>query len=122
MGRGSPSGEKSGSPRSAEKHSLADAEWTELDGDGFRFLATFPDRGSYQTRGCGLRDAHALHIALPTASRQFLTTSGLTLFKGMAFDDAVPRRALCRDHDDLHRADQIQEGFCRHDALKVRDR
>ncbi len=72
-----------------EKHALADAVWMELEGDGFRYLAHFPDRASYQNARFWLRDAHALHIALPTAARQYLTASGQTLFKGMAFQDVV---------------------------------
>lgn len=73
----------------AEEHALPDAIWKELDGDGFRFLAEFPDRESYQAAIMWLRDAHALHIAYPTAARQYLTSSGRTLFKGMSFDDVV---------------------------------
>lgn len=73
----------------SEKHSLADAHWIELDGDGFRFLAEFPDRESYQAARFWLRDAHADHIALPSASKQFLMRSGITLFKEMGFDDAL---------------------------------
>lgn len=71
----------------SEKHSLSDAAWTELDGDGFRWLAEFPSRESYQAARFWLRDAHAAHIALPSASKQFLVRSGVTLFKGMEFDD-----------------------------------
>ena len=73
----------------AEKHALSDADWVELEGEGFRYLARFPDRGSYQNARFWLRDAHALHIALPSAARQYLTSSGQALFKGMAFDDVV---------------------------------
>ena len=72
-----------------DKHPLPDAIWTELEGDGFRFLAEFADRESYETARYWLRDAHVLHIALPTAAKQFLTRSGVTLFKGMSFDDVV---------------------------------
>lgn len=72
-----------------EQHSLAGAEWSELEGDGFRYLAEFADRESYQAARYWLRDAHALHIALPDSAKQFLTRSGVTLFKGLAFDDVV---------------------------------
>ena len=70
-----------------EKHPLPGAVWTELTGSGFNWLAEFADRGSYESARYWLRDAHALHIALPTASKQFLVRSGVTLFKGMSFDD-----------------------------------
>ncbi len=74
---------------STEKHSLTDAEWTELDGDGFRWLAQFADRDSYQQARFWLRDAHAPHISPPSAGKQFLMSSGVTLFKNMGFDDVV---------------------------------
>lgn len=89
-----------------ERHQLGDARWTELAGDGFRFLAQFPDRESYHNARMWLRDAHALHICLPTASRQYLTASGRTLFKGMAFDDVhrlqldIETASLRPDHPD----------------------
>ena len=68
---------------------LAGARWTELEGEGYRFIAEFADRNAYQNARYWLRDAHALHIALPTGTKQYLTRSGRTLFKGMAFDDIV---------------------------------
>lgn len=70
-----------------ERHALADAEWTELEGDGFRFLAEFPTRESYQNARFQLRDNHALHISQPDPAKQFMARSGVTLFGGMAFDD-----------------------------------
>ncbi|MCL5105005.1 MAG: DNA polymerase [Armatimonadetes bacterium] len=73
----------------AELHNLADAQWTELQGEGFRFLATFSDSASYQGARQWLRDSHALHITLPSAVRQYLAASGVTLFKKMAFEDVV---------------------------------
>ncbi len=72
-----------------EQHPLTGAHWTRLAGEGFCFLAEFADRTSYQNAHYWLRDAHAQHIALPTSSKQYLTRSGKTLFKGMAFDDIV---------------------------------
>lgn len=72
-----------------KEHILADAQWTELEGEGYRYLAEFPDGKSYNTARYWLRDSHADHIAYPSATRQYLTRSGQTLFKGMAFDDVV---------------------------------
>ncbi len=72
-----------------EKYPLADARWTELEGDGYSFMAEFPDGGSYNNARMWLRDAHALHISVPSAPKQYLIRSGQTLFKGMAYDDVV---------------------------------
>lgn len=72
-----------------QQHPLPDAVWTRLEGDGFCWLAEFPDQNSYHNARYWLRDAHANHIAYPSAVRQYLTRSGQTLFKGLAFDDVV---------------------------------
>lgn len=72
-----------------EKHDLALASWTRLEGDGFCWLAEFDSLGSYQMARYWLRDAHAEHIAYPSAARQYLTRSGRTLYKGMSFDDVL---------------------------------
>ncbi|MCE5314339.1 MAG: 3'-5' exonuclease [Armatimonadota bacterium] len=72
-----------------ERHDLADSEWTELDGEDYRFLAEFPNEKTYNSARYVLRDAHAAHIAYPTAAKQYLARTGRTLFKGMAFDDVV---------------------------------
>ncbi|MCE5324176.1 DNA polymerase [bacterium] len=72
-----------------EKHQITDAQWTELDGSGYRFLAEFDSSNSYNAARYWLRDAHASHIAMPTAAKQYLTRTGQTLFKGMDFDDVV---------------------------------
>jgi DNA polymerase I len=71
------------------KHDISGAAWTELEGDGFKFLAEFENVSAYNAARRRLREAHALHIAMPTAEKQYLTRTGRTLFKGMAFDDAV---------------------------------
>ncbi len=73
----------------AEEHAVADAQWTELEGEGLRYLAEFPNRTAYENARYWLRDSHALHIALPSAARQYLIRSGRTLFGKMAFDDLV---------------------------------
>ncbi len=84
-----------------EQHPLPDAIWTELDGEGFRFLAEFPDRDSFETARYWIRDAHASHILLPTAAKQYLTRSGQTLFKGMAFH-GIHRMQLDIETTSLH--------------------
>ena len=73
-----------------EKHPLEDATWTELEGEGYRWLAEFPAHAAaYENARYWIRDAHAEHIAYPSAVRQYLTRSGQTLFKGMSFDDPL---------------------------------
>lgn len=72
-----------------EKHPLQDAEWTELEGDGYRWLADFRTRNAYENARQWVRDAHADHITHPSAVRQYLARSGQTLFKEMAFDDPI---------------------------------
>ena len=70
-----------------EKNQDINAQWTELDGSGCRYLAEFNDNSSYQNAKSWLRDSHTYHITLQGAEKQFLTRSGMTLYKGMAFDD-----------------------------------
>ena len=72
-----------------QKHPFRNATWTELQGDDYRYLAEFPNRDSYENARQVIRDSHAASIAYPSAARQFLTRSGKTLFKDMAFDDPV---------------------------------
>ncbi|MHB9035508.1 MAG: 3'-5' exonuclease [Armatimonadota bacterium] len=72
-----------------QRHELADAEWTELEGEGYRFLAEFSNEKAYHSARYWLRDAHASQISYPTAAKQYLVRTGKTLFKGMAFDDVV---------------------------------
>lgn len=70
-----------------DKQPFTDAEWTELEGENYRWLAEFSDRASYENARYWFRDSHALHITYPGITRQYLTRSGQTLFKSMAFDD-----------------------------------
>lgn len=72
-----------------ERHHFADATWTELEGDHYRFLAEFPNRNAYENARHQIRESHAASIAYPSAARQYLTKSGKTLFKGMSFDSPV---------------------------------
>lgn len=70
-----------------QKHTFRNATWTELEGDDYRFVAEFPNRSAYEDARKIVLDTHAARIAYPSAVRQFLTRSGKTLFKGLAFDD-----------------------------------
>lgn len=73
----------------AERHSLEHAAWTELEGEGYCWLAEFATRNAYENARQWIRESHADHIAHPSPVRQYLARSGQTLFKGMAFDDPV---------------------------------
>lgn len=70
-----------------ESYDLLSASWTELEGEGYRFLARFPTWSAFRAARFKLRDEHASHIAVPSAAKQYLMTSGRTLFKEMAYSD-----------------------------------
>ncbi|MDH7601389.1 MAG: 3'-5' exonuclease [Armatimonadota bacterium] len=72
-----------------QNYELAGAVWTELDGEGFNWLAEFENRDAFESARYWLRDAHAEHIVLQSSAKQFLARSGVTLFKGMSFDEIV---------------------------------
>ena len=70
-----------------ERH-FPGAETTELAGEGYNWLVKFPQGWrAYQEAKRTLRDEHAGVCQYGSAIKQFLVASGLTLFKGMAFDD-----------------------------------
>ncbi len=70
-----------------ERH-FPGAETTELAGEGYNWLVRFPQGWrAYQEAKRTLRDEHAGVCQYGSAIKQFLVASGLTLFKGMAFDD-----------------------------------
>jgi len=68
---------------------LQGARWQLLHGQGLRYLATFDTVPAWQQARRSLRDAHAEHLAYGSPVRTFLVSSGVTLFKGMAFDDPL---------------------------------
>ena len=70
-----------------ERH-FPGAETTALEGDGYHWLVRFPSGWrSYQEAKRTLRDEHAGVCQYGSAIKQFMVTTGYTLFKGMAFDD-----------------------------------
>ena len=72
-----------------ERH-LAGSNTTLLEGTGFNHLLQFPGGWrSYLEGRRILRDEHAGMLQYGSASKQFLMTTGITLFKGMIFDDLV---------------------------------
>ena len=58
-----------------------------LEGDAFRLLVTFPDWSYFGAARADLRSRGAEMVAYGNAEKQFLMSSGKTLFKGMAFED-----------------------------------
>lgn len=70
-----------------ERH-FAGAETTELQGNGYRYLMRVTGGWrAYQDIKRTLRDEHAEVMQYGSAIKQFMIASGITLFKGMAFDD-----------------------------------
>lgn len=75
---------------SRERLELPGADERRLEGDGYCVLYTFPSLDRYQRAREDLRESQAEVIAFGAFERQFLVQTGITFFKGMAFDD--PRR------------------------------
>jgi len=73
----------------AERHNLAGADWTELEGEGYRFLARFSNWSAHRAARFKLKDEHVSHFAIPSAVKQYLMMSGQTHFKGMAYSDVL---------------------------------
>jgi len=72
-----------------ERH-FEGVETIPLEGSGLGFMLRFPQgwRSFLETRRV-LRDEHAYVLQYGSAAKQFLMASGITLFKGMIFDDVV---------------------------------
>ncbi len=65
-----------------------ESETTELAGEGYNWLVQFPQGWrAYQEAKRTLRDEHAGVCQYGSAIKQFMVASGMTLFKGMVFDD-----------------------------------
>jgi DNA polymerase elongation subunit (family B) len=72
-----------------ERH-FAGAETTRLEGSGYHFLIRFPEGWkAFLDARRALRDEHAGVLQYGSAAKQFLIASGITLFKGMTYDDLV---------------------------------
>lgn len=70
-----------------QRYADIDAQWKQLDGDGYCWMAQFGSWTEYQSARMRLRDMHVDVIAYGSPERQFLMLSGYTLFKEMSFDD-----------------------------------
>jgi DNA polymerase, archaea type len=68
---------------------LPQAEFTELEGEGYRILAEFRNQAAYQEARFRVRDEHLANVTYPNGAKMALIRSGMTLFKGMTFDDVV---------------------------------
>ncbi len=60
---------------------------TDLDGDGFAFLAEFERADDCNRARMDLRERHAEYIGYTSDARMALSRGGMTLFKGMSMDD-----------------------------------
>jgi DNA polymerase I len=60
---------------------------TELDGDGYRFLVTFPTWSAFVTARDHILANGVDHLSYSNPEKQFLLLTGKTLFKGLTFDD-----------------------------------
>lgn len=70
-----------------EHRDLMDAEYTTLDGEGYKVLVRFASMRAYHDARRILRDEHRDTLSYGSMSKQFLMGTGRTLFKGMAFPD-----------------------------------
>ncbi|MHB1000139.1 MAG: DNA polymerase domain-containing protein [Armatimonadota bacterium] len=60
---------------------------TELEGEGYRFKVIFPSWSAFITARNALRANGVDHLAYANPEKQFLLSTGRTLFKGLSFDD-----------------------------------
>ena len=70
-----------------EKVDLPGAEWVKLEGEGLNQMALFGALQPWQQARRIIREMHAEHLAYPSPVKTFLTATGITLFKGMSFDE-----------------------------------
>ncbi|MFQ3548715.1 MAG: DNA polymerase domain-containing protein [Armatimonadota bacterium] len=71
----------------SQKIDLESAEYEELDGDGYNYLAKFPTKTAYNAARLYLREHQIDFLSPQQWTRQFLIQSGITLFKDMSFSD-----------------------------------
>ena len=64
-----------------------DAQQVILDGDGYNVLYRFPSWTAFLDARRDLRDEHASILQYGSSTKQFLISSGITLFKGMTFGE-----------------------------------
>jgi len=70
-----------------DKSAVSSEMCTELEGDGYRYLIKFPGWETFDSVRSGLRTNRVSHYSYSSPEKQFLLSTGKTLFKGMAFDD-----------------------------------
>ncbi|MGO8672945.1 MAG: 3'-5' exonuclease [Capsulimonadaceae bacterium] len=71
------------------EHAVPQAEMRRLEGPGYNMLYRFPSWPAFLDARRKLREQHVGVLQYGSAVKQFLLASGVTLFKGMAFDDVV---------------------------------
>ena len=65
------------------------AHFSELEGDGFRVLAEFPTPELHQQARKQIRERHLASVKFASEARMALIRTGMTLFKGMLFEEVV---------------------------------
>jgi DNA polymerase elongation subunit (family B) len=60
---------------------------TQLEGDGYRFVVSFSSWMSFTHTRSAMRSKEIDLFAYPFPEKQFMVTTGKTLFKGLTFDD-----------------------------------
>ncbi len=68
---------------------LSGASLTQLEGEGLRWLAEFPDLASWQEARFRVREAHLENLTYASPVKLGMIRTGITCFKGMVFDDVV---------------------------------
>ncbi len=68
---------------------LPEVNYIELDGTGYNILAEFHSQQAYQEGRFRVREAHLSNLTYPGGAKMALIRLGMTLFKGMTFEDVV---------------------------------
>ncbi|HEY3297748.1 MAG TPA: hypothetical protein VGK34_03745, partial [Armatimonadota bacterium] len=69
------------------KEGLESEECTELEGEGFRYLVKYPSWSAFNSAKSSVRASGKEQYSYASPEKQFLMSSGKTLFKNMAFND-----------------------------------
>ncbi len=70
-------------------YELPNALYTELEGDGYRWLVEFPTQPDFMAARHILREHHAGNLTYPGGAKAYFLRSGVTLFKGMTFEQVA---------------------------------
>ena len=68
------------------EYDLPNAEYSELEGEGYRWLAEFPTQPDFMAARHIVREHHTGNLTYPGGAKAYFLRSGATLFKGMTFE------------------------------------